>query len=1677
MGQNESSKIGVVGGADNAAFNETTNHERPPSIPRDIPPHIQGAHVGEPTNPNRAPLARSDPSIGNISQYLRVDNPIESAAHSEGSRPHKHGQQPHHRADTVSTEDLNVNESYTKVVEKSKIEHDIHPVNDAVVAAQAISPEGNAALSCRTESTEPCSEVQEPVKPRRRVMGPDLSKLRKSAQMYEKSYKVKKPVKSLEQPLQEDDTKIDDLQGKNKNKASHPESLSIGDTLRCHNKSKSSQNSIQSENQKVESLTIKEDKLSKNIAASHTKEEIEAEPAQDKPQKAINSELHRNRAEDIDNVLSDEIISNIEVHTESGDNNTPKSVNNSLIGAVKIDEPDTASNQNNEDKAILSDVHNNESGDKVLNELQLKPSDETQIKIVEETEHIMPVSEPIFEESKTTEKHSTNQPRDVKSEPGDVKSEPGDVKSEPGNAEPQPNDFKVKPDDVKPQPDDVKSQPGDVKSQPGDVKSQPDDSTDQPVATKIQPMLSPSNYAATSSRFLTGNRPEKPTTKMVKVKRNLPGESNSKDDKNIADTGKAIKSNEVGGEINASDGNEGDVALDDTAVDLHEKSETVDETDIKESIDLLDKPPLDLTTDGIDEIIAGLADLTMADRKKENLEINIESKKILDNTPITKLKGVKLSQSMDTGLDNPENYKENTKDQGKQIDLRNDKSLPQNETLNQTLSKSTSDLTLDSTPEVSSLDLKISKDSDLITVTKYNTWLDPDSQNIGNEQSNDINLLAACEGNGIRQNDGDNCRVLSDNSLQHTCTAEQEVDMEFKVEFGQTYLSKAHQVKNTTFKFTEVSQQDLPSKQHELPDKQHELFSHKQQTELPDKHQSIANKKDEHKTIFKRSVSEDVHAVYERLNGDLDTGQRAKLRPHSISLDDYHEDVQRPPTVPEKLNFENLEKFEGQMLLQWLCSDVKSPQMSPLDTSHLPPDVTAPPTDISPPPPNSRMFAIQFCTHLLAAGVIKPLESSNKMQPDIFRADCMYFWAHIECTHHPMIEVVPVKMPDFQWPPNFDDIEKAIEPDPVSGGSTSHSIRAALRREYEKKMKCFKEHYEQAILSQRGELKLQTMQYEAKIAQLERDLEKYKLLSDIENLKLGALSENQISSDLGQNGPSRKSDLPNGHSVPESPQSQQIKPLVPPPPPPPPPPGGIPPPPPPPGGIPPPPPPPGGIPPPPPPPGGIPPPPPPPGGGPPPPPPIPGGIPPPPGGPGVAMLVAPTAVPRKPVVQPKSPMKALFWRRIQVPQTQSPLASPASSPSRKKPHSVWEDIDELSIDITELDELFSTQKAKPKKDKEKTSKPKSRQVAKLLDSKRSQSVGIFVSSLHMDMGDIEQAVLNFDISVLGLETLQTLYDNRPEMDELKQIKDHVETKPDIALDKPEQFFFNLSQIPNFAERVYCLIFQSQFKETINSLETKLNNLSSLCQELQDSAGVHRILGMILACGNYMNGGNPKRGQADGFQLDILDNIKNIKSKDNSQTLLQFLVTQYIKRYCSEDDPTPSLPIPEPSDITQVSNVNFDDVIKDLKKLDGDLNGISKKMDVVIRNSSSETLQPFKDLMTNFLTEANDLLKEQQENCEESQAIFSKTVSFFCVKLKPPNDGKDPTPRDFFILWVNFCIEFKSTWRKHLAKLSKQRLVEARDRAKELREKKKSSVPTTAKKAGGLKDKLANKSKT
>nr|KAF6279779.1 formin 2 [Myotis myotis] len=411
---------------------------------------------------------------------------------------------------------------------------------------------------------------------------------------------------------------------------------------------------------------------------------------------------------------------------------------------------------------------------------------------------------------------------------------------------------------------------------------------------------------------------------------------------------------------------------------------------------------------------------------------------------------------------------------------------------------------------------------------------------------------------------------------------------------------------------------------------------------------------------------------------------------------------------------------------------------------------------------------------------------------------------------------------------------------------------------------------------------------------------------------------------------------------------------------------------------------------------------------------------------------------RKQPIEPCRPMKPLYWTRIQLHSRRDSGAS-----------LIWEKIEEPSIDCHEFEELFSKTAVKERKKpiSDTISKTKAKQVVKLLSNKRSQAVGILMSSLHLDMKDIQHAVVNLDNSVVDLETLQALYENRAQSDELEKIEKHGRSSKDKesakSLDKPEQFLYELSLIPNFSERVFCILFQSTFSESICSIRRKLELLQKLCETLKNGPGVMQVLGLVLAFGNYMNGGNKTRGQADGFGLDILPKLKDVKSSDNSRSLLSYIVSYYLRNFDEDAGKEQCVfPLPEPQDLFQAAQMKFEDFQKDLRKLKKDLKACEVEAGKVYQVSPEEHVQPFKENMERFIIQAKIDQEAEENSLTETHKWFLETTAYFF--MKPKLGEKEVSLNVFFSIWHEFSSDFKDFWKKENKLILQERVKEAEE---------------------------------
>ncbi|XP_043652310.1 protein cappuccino isoform X6 [Drosophila teissieri] len=448
---------------------------------------------------------------------------------------------------------------------------------------------------------------------------------------------------------------------------------------------------------------------------------------------------------------------------------------------------------------------------------------------------------------------------------------------------------------------------------------------------------------------------------------------------------------------------------------------------------------------------------------------------------------------------------------------------------------------------------------------------------------------------------------------------------------------------------------------------------------------------------------------------------------------------------------------------------------------------------------------------------------------------------------------------------------------------------------------------------------------------------------------------------------------------------------------------------------------------------------------------------------------------RKSAVNPPKPMRPLYWTRIvtsapPVPRPpsvanstdstensgSSPDEPPAASgadapPTASATKEIWTEIEETPLDnIDEFTELFSRQAIAP------VSKPKELKVKraksiKVLDPERSRNVGIIWRSLHVPSSEIEHAIYHIDTSVVSLEALQHMSNIQATEDELQRIKEAA--GGEIPLDHPEQFLLDISLISMASERISCIVFQAEFEESVTLLVRKLETVSQLSQQLIESEDLKLVFSIILTLGNYMNGGNRQRGQADGFNLDILGKLKDVKSKESHTTLLHFIVRTYIAQRRKEGvHPLEiRLPIPEPADVERAAQMDFEEVQQQIFDLNKKFLGCKRTTAKVLAASRPEIMEPFKSKMEEFVEGADKSMAKLHQSLEECRELFLETMRFYHFSPKACTlILAQCTPDQFFEYWTNFTNDFKDIWKKEITSLlnelmkkSKQAQIESR----------------------------------
>lgn len=136
----------------------------------------------------------------------------------------------------------------------------------------------------------------------------------------------------------------------------------------------------------------------------------------------------------------------------------------------------------------------------------------------------------------------------------------------------------------------------------------------------------------------------------------------------------------------------------------------------------------------------------------------------------------------------------------------------------------------------------------------------------------------------------------------------------------------------------------------------------------------------------------------------------------------------------------------------------------------------------------------------------------------------------------------------------------------------------------------------------------------------------------------------------------------------------------------------------------------------------------------------------------------------------------------------------------------------------------------------------------------------------------------------------------------------------------------------------------------------------------------------------------------------------------------------------------------------------------MEKLERELEACRVKSKMVEGEETSNA-SPFKEKMDSFLSRAVIELANEKEGLQEARTKFKIVMQFY--QFVPKGATLDTAdPNDFFVLWLNFCQDFKDIWKKEQQRIRKEKLRETRKKFEEKRQ-----VEKIKKGDGGLKSRL------
>ena len=335
-------------------------------------------------------------------------------------------------------------------------------------------------------------------------------------------------------------------------------------------------------------------------------------------------------------------------------------------------------------------------------------------------------------------------------------------------------------------------------------------------------------------------------------------------------------------------------------------------------------------------------------------------------------------------------------------------------------------------------------------------------------------------------------------------------------------------------------------------------------------------------------------------------------------------------------------------------------------------------------------------------------------------------------------------------------------------------------------------------------------------------------------------------------------------------------------------------------------------------------------------------------------------------------MKALFWEIIQP---------------RELKGTLWDKLDDtkIKINVDKFEEKFSQVKKDPKKEAEKKSASDRKQKKTFIEPDRTRMINIVLNKIRLDSLEISDAIEQYDLNVLTQDICDLLLPIMPTDAEIKEVATfNGDVLQDLAL--CDQFVLIISGIIGYKERIKAILFKYNYKDDYNVLSKEINRVFKVFKIMKEDKNLKRLLEVMLALGNYMNGGS-FRGGAFGYTVASLAKFADTKS--NGYTFIDYVV-KFIYENLKEPEVFEVL-----KKLKKFDKMQYQSIVEGVKQMEArwkDVQALKK----LITEKEDELLEEDKsnDFLDEFYSDAEKKIKEIKDGLEKIDKDYVDVAKYY-----------------------------------------------------------------------------------